>query len=334
MANGVAKIKDINFKQTILQPLEACIDAQAQTTRLAHQHMMTYMFQRRPNGDYAPVEMTFEFSNSEGQHVLHIPLLCLVPITSLQIDDITFSYIATVTHYEKDKMIVNYNRLNLDQSIETERSMKGELQIKLTAEAADMPMGIAQLLELLGNHYPTSNIQEDSNFTPDDDQPQPPVNDDDNDNDDSKKYDVLLKSPGAQKLEIIKKIKELLNIGLKDAKNLIDQAPCSIKENATKTEAEAVKAELVSLGATVELTEHKQADANDDSKKYDILLKSSGPQKLEVIKKIKELLNIGLKDAKDRVDQAPSTIMTGVARDLAETLKAELLALGAEVELR
>ena len=66
-------------------------------------------------------------------------------------------------------------------------------------------------------------------------------------------FDVVLKAAGAQKLQVIKKVKELLSLGLKDAKDLIDKAPATLKEGASKDEAEALKAEIESLGAEVEL---------------------------------------------------------------------------------
>ena len=66
-------------------------------------------------------------------------------------------------------------------------------------------------------------------------------------------FDVVLKAAGAQKLQVIKKVKELLSLGLKDAKDMVDGAPSTIKEGATKDEADALKAEIESLGAEVEL---------------------------------------------------------------------------------
>ena len=57
-------------------------------------------------------------------------------------------------------------------------------------------------------------------------------------------FDVVLKAAGAQKLQVIKKVKELLSLGLKDAKDMVDGAPSTIKEGATKDEADALKAEL------------------------------------------------------------------------------------------
>ena len=58
---------------------------------------------------------------------------------------------------------------------------------------------------------------------------------------------------GAQKLQVIKKVKELLSLGLKDAKDLVDKAPATLKEGASKDEAEALKAEIEGLGAEIEL---------------------------------------------------------------------------------
>jgi large subunit ribosomal protein L7/L12 len=62
-----------------------------------------------------------------------------------------------------------------------------------------------------------------------------------------------LKSPGANKLAIVKLVKELTGLGLKDAKDLVDAAPSVIKEGISKDEAEALKNQLVEGGAEVEI---------------------------------------------------------------------------------
>ena len=66
-------------------------------------------------------------------------------------------------------------------------------------------------------------------------------------------FDVILTSAGSAKLKVVKEIKTLLNVGLKDAKALVDGAPCAIKEGAPKDEAESLKAALEAVGAEVEL---------------------------------------------------------------------------------
>ena len=66
-------------------------------------------------------------------------------------------------------------------------------------------------------------------------------------------FDVVLKAAGAQKLAIVKLVKELTGLGLKEAKDLVDAAPSVIKEGASKDEAEALKKALTEGGAEVEL---------------------------------------------------------------------------------
>ncbi len=66
-------------------------------------------------------------------------------------------------------------------------------------------------------------------------------------------FDVVLNSAGAAKLKVVKEVKNLLGIGLKDAKELVDNAPGTIKEGVSKEEAESIKATLEGVGAEVEL---------------------------------------------------------------------------------
>ena len=66
-------------------------------------------------------------------------------------------------------------------------------------------------------------------------------------------FDVILKSAGAQKLAVVKLVKDLASLGLKEAKELVDAAPKPIKEGVSKDEAEALKAKLEEAGAKVEL---------------------------------------------------------------------------------
>ena len=66
-------------------------------------------------------------------------------------------------------------------------------------------------------------------------------------------FDVILASFGSNKLGVIKVVRELPGLGLKDAKDLVEGAPKAIKEGASKEEAEKIKATLVEAGATVEI---------------------------------------------------------------------------------
>ena len=66
-------------------------------------------------------------------------------------------------------------------------------------------------------------------------------------------FDVILKSAGAQKLAVVKLVKELTSLGLKEAKELVDAAPKAIKEGVSKDEANALKAQLEEAGVEVEV---------------------------------------------------------------------------------
>jgi large subunit ribosomal protein L7/L12 len=66
-------------------------------------------------------------------------------------------------------------------------------------------------------------------------------------------FDVILKAPGGAKLQIVKLVKELTGLGLKEAKELVDACPKAVKEGVSKEEAESLKAQLIEAGAEVEL---------------------------------------------------------------------------------
>ncbi|MBR3502322.1 MAG: 50S ribosomal protein L7/L12 [Alphaproteobacteria bacterium] len=66
-------------------------------------------------------------------------------------------------------------------------------------------------------------------------------------------FDVILADAGANKINVIKEIRTITNLGLKEAKDLVDGAPKTVKEGAPKEEAEAIKAKLEAAGAKVEL---------------------------------------------------------------------------------
>ncbi len=66
-------------------------------------------------------------------------------------------------------------------------------------------------------------------------------------------FDVILTDVGAKKLEVIKAVREITGLGLKDAKDMVESAPKAIKEAVSKDDAEAVKAKLAEAGATVEI---------------------------------------------------------------------------------
>lgn len=75
-------------------------------------------------------------------------------------------------------------------------------------------------------------------------------------------------------------------------------------------------------------------EAATEKTEFDVILKTGGPNKLQVVKLVKELTGNGLKESKDLVDAAPSTLKEGVSKDEAEGLKKSLEEAGAEVEIK
>ena len=76
------------------------------------------------------------------------------------------------------------------------------------------------------------------------------------------------------------------------------------------------------------------AAAAEEKTEFDVVLKAAGASKLNVIKVVREITGLGLKDAKDLVEGAPKTLKEGVSKEEAEALKAQLTEAGAEVEVK
>lgn len=72
----------------------------------------------------------------------------------------------------------------------------------------------------------------------------------------------------------------------------------------------------------------------EEQTEFDVILKDAGPKKIQTIKVVRQITSLGLKDAKDLVDAAPSTVLTAVPKETAEDVKAKLEAEGAVIELQ
>jgi len=122
----------------------------------------------------------------------------------------------------------------------------------------------------------------------------------------------------------LKQIAEtLVNLTVKDVNELAD-----ILKNEYGIEPAAAAVAMVAGPA---------AGGGDDPEPqtaFDVVLKASGPNKLAVVKLVKELTGLGLKEAKDAVDAAPTNLKEGVSKDEADALKAALIEAGAEVEIK
>jgi len=125
----------------------------------------------------------------------------------------------------------------------------------------------------------------------------------------------------------IKKIaEELVNLSVKDVSEL-----ANILKDEYGIEPAAAATVAVAGGAAGGAA--AGADAAEEKTNFDITLKSAGASKLAVVKLVKEITGLGLKDAKDMVDGAPKAIKEGVPKEEAESAKKQLEEAGAEVEL-
>ena len=115
---------------------------------------------------------------------------------------------------------------------------------------------------------------------------------------------------------------QLVNLTVKEVKELADvlKEEYGIEPAAA---AVAVAAAPAAAGA-----------AEEEKASFDVILKSAGAQKLAVVKLVKDLASLGLKEAKELVDAAPKPIKEGVSKDEAEALKKSLEEAGAEVEIK
>ncbi len=117
---------------------------------------------------------------------------------------------------------------------------------------------------------------------------------------------------------------QLVNLTVKEVNELASvlKDQYGIEPAAAAVAVAAAPAAGGAAGAVAEKTE------------FDVVLKSGGANKLNVIKEVKNLLNLGLKEAKDMVDGAPSVMKQGVSKEEANSLKDALVAAGAEVEVK
>ena len=117
---------------------------------------------------------------------------------------------------------------------------------------------------------------------------------------------------------------QLVNLSVKE----VNELATILKDEYGIEPAAAAAPVMVAGGAAA------GGDAAEEKSSFDVVLKSAGSAKLAVVKLVKELTGLGLKEAKEMVDGAPSNLKEGVAKDEAEALKKQLEEAGAEVELK
>lgn len=123
--------------------------------------------------------------------------------------------------------------------------------------------------------------------------------------------------------KVTKLIEEVKSLTVLELSELVKALEEEFGVSASAPAAVAVAAPAASEGASAEA-----------KSEFDVVLKSAGANKVVVIKAVKEITGLGLKEAKELVDGAPKTIKEGVSKDDAEAMKTKLTEAGAEVELK
>jgi large subunit ribosomal protein L7/L12 len=122
--------------------------------------------------------------------------------------------------------------------------------------------------------------------------------------------------------DLNKLAEELVNLTVKDVNEL---ATILKEEHGIEPAAAAVAMAGPAAGGEA---------GGDEKTEFDVILKAAGGSKLAVVKLVKELTGLGLKEAKELVDGAPKALKEGIAKDEAEALKTQLEEAGAEVEVK
>ncbi|GBD10089.1 MAG TPA: 50S ribosomal protein L7/L12 [Thermoflexus sp.] len=128
--------------------------------------------------------------------------------------------------------------------------------------------------------------------------------------------------------DLQKLVEELSNLTLLEAVELVKllEERWGVKAAAPVAVAAAVPAAAPGAPAA--------APAVEEKTEFDVILKEVGPKKIEVIKVVRQLTNLGLKEAKDLVEAAPKPVLEGVSKEVAQDAKAKLEAVGAVVEIK
>jgi large subunit ribosomal protein L7/L12 len=126
--------------------------------------------------------------------------------------------------------------------------------------------------------------------------------------------------------DLTKLVEDIKNLTLIEASELVKQLEEELGVSAAAPVAAMPMAGMMPAAAA--------AEAEEEKTEFDVMLTDVGPKKIQVIKAVRQLTPLGLKEAKEVVDNAPSAILEAVAKEVAEDAKSKLEAEGATVELK
>ena len=121
-------------------------------------------------------------------------------------------------------------------------------------------------------------------------------------------------------------VEEISALSLMEAAELVKMLEAKLGVSAA--------APVAMMGAMPAAAPVAEVEEVEEQTEFNVVLKDFGPKKIEVIKVVRQLTNLGLKEAKELVESAPANVMEGVSKDVAEDAKAKLTEAGAVVELK
>ncbi|MFY0537678.1 ribosomal protein L7/L12 [Nannocystis pusilla] len=169
---------------------------------------------------------------------------------------------------------------------------------------------------------------------------------------------MYLQDKGTSKINVVRALKMMMGLGLREAVELVDDAPCLVRRRIGQDEAEALRHELVEAGATVDVRAHEQRAARAGGERrggggdvgrgeqragargaatsqsgvgFAVILHQCGPRKLDVIKVIRDHTGLTLKDAKDVSESIDAVVKQGLSEPEARSLAQALTAVDARV---
>ena len=143
-------------------------------------------------------------------------------------------------------------------------------------------------------------------------------------------FDVILLSAGDKKIQVIKEVRAITSLGLKEAKELVELK----KKIEDEWGISAAAPVAVAAPGAVAGGGDGAGAAEEEKTAFDVVLTGAGDKKIQVIKVVRALTGLGLKEAKDLVDGAPNPVKEGVAKEEADSMQAQLEEAGASVEIK
>lgn len=142
-------------------------------------------------------------------------------------------------------------------------------------------------------------------------------------------YNVILQSGGANKLAVVKLLKEIMKTDMMECKELVDNAPSVLKKGIDQTTAEYIKLSIEEVGGEIKIISNS---SSNDSSLYSVIFKKPGADKLQMVMLLMDIMKLGLKDAKYIVDNPPSTIAEGIDKSNADFIVNLIEKIGGEAK--